>query len=92
MQLDVSVSGQWQALFTNKESATISTNQQTVLHYYPTDPAIITKLQDRYNNYVKFNTHSYVVGLSNYYNSIHHCDSLGLSINIIIGCLTIQIV
>ena len=50
MNLDVTISSNWQALFANKESSTISTNQQTILHYYPTDPATITKLQDRYSN------------------------------------------
>ena len=64
MHLDVSVSGQWQALFTNKESATISTNQQTTLHYYPTDSAIITKLQDRYVQHVNRQLYFYKTKLN----------------------------
>jgi len=47
MDFDVSSSGQWQALFTKTESTTLSTSQQTNLHYNLTDPAILSKLQDR---------------------------------------------
>ena len=47
MDFDVSSSGQWQALFTKTESTTLSTSQQANLHYNPTDPAILSKLQDR---------------------------------------------
>jgi len=47
MDFDVNNSGQWQALFTDKESSLLSTNQQANLHYNPTDPAIVNKLQDK---------------------------------------------
>ncbi|XP_065917029.1 coiled-coil and C2 domain-containing protein 2A-like isoform X2 [Dysidea avara] len=55
MDFDVNNSGQWQALFTNKESTSLSTNQQANLHYNPTDPAILSKLQDRINFLLKKN-------------------------------------